>query len=108
MANTASQFVGSIPANYDRGLGPHIFADFGADIARRAAAASPKRVLEIAAGTGIVTRMLRDELDAGSRLVATDLNPPMPEVAKGKFKTGENITFKAGRRPESSVYGRQL
>jgi SAM-dependent methyltransferase len=93
MANTASQFVGNIPANYDRGLGPHIFADFGADIARRAAAPSPKRVLEIAAGTGIVTRMLRDALHAGSRLVATDLNPPMLEVAKGKFKPGENITF---------------
>ena len=36
MTENASQFVGSIPENYDRGLGPNIFEDYGADIARRA------------------------------------------------------------------------
>ena len=55
MRDQASQFVGSIPANYDKGLGPHIFVDYAADLARRVAAAKPARVLEIAAGTGIVT-----------------------------------------------------
>jgi len=49
--------------------------------ARRAAACNPARVLETAAGTGIVTRQLRDHLPAGVHLTATDLNPPMIEVA---------------------------
>jgi len=56
MTDQAAQFVGSIPENYDRGLGPHVFIDYAADLARRVASPSPSRVLELAAGTGIVTR----------------------------------------------------
>jgi len=58
VSNDAS-FVGSIPEHYDRSLGPVVFIDFAADIARRVAACGPARVLETAAGTGIVTRQLR-------------------------------------------------
>jgi predicted O-methyltransferase YrrM len=79
-------FVGSIPQHYDQGLGPVIFADYAADIARRAAAYNPKRVLETAAGTGIVTRQLRDALPSGTRLTATDLHTPMLEVARANFR----------------------
>jgi SAM-dependent methyltransferase len=86
-------FVGSIPQHYDQGLGPMIFVDYAADIARRTAAGNPKRVLETAAGTGIVTRALRDALAADARLTATDLNPPMLEIAKGKFRSGEAVEF---------------
>jgi ubiquinone/menaquinone biosynthesis C-methylase UbiE len=71
---TAEQFTGAIPDHYDRALGPVIFADYAADIARRAVASSPARVLETAAGTGIVTRHLRDLLPVESKLTATDLN----------------------------------
>jgi ubiquinone/menaquinone biosynthesis C-methylase UbiE len=92
MSNDAA-FTGSIPQHYDQGLGPMIFVDYAADIARRAAAGSPKRVLETAAGTGIVTRQLRDALPAGSHLTATDLNPPMLEIARAKFRTGEQVEF---------------
>ena len=48
----AASFIGNIPQHYDRGLGPIIFADYAADIARRVAALKPARVLETAAGTG--------------------------------------------------------
>jgi ubiquinone/menaquinone biosynthesis C-methylase UbiE len=74
MDNNAAAFVGSIPEHYDRGLGPLIFVDYAADMARRAAAGNPSRVLETAAGTGIVTRALRDALPADTALTATDLN----------------------------------
>jgi ubiquinone/menaquinone biosynthesis C-methylase UbiE len=93
MSNDAS-FVGSIPQYYDGGLGPVIFVDYAAEMARRAAVLKPKRVLETAAGTGIVTRHLRDMLPADASLTATDLNPPMLEVAKTKFKPGEAVEFK--------------
>jgi ubiquinone/menaquinone biosynthesis C-methylase UbiE len=86
-------FVGSIPQYYDTGLGPLIFVDYAADMARRVTAANPARVLEIAAGTGIVTRSLRDHLPAVARLTATDLNPPMLEIARGKFQSGEQVEF---------------
>jgi ubiquinone/menaquinone biosynthesis C-methylase UbiE len=77
LSDDQSAFVGSIPEHYDRNLGPIIFTDYAADIARRAAAGKPAKVLETAAGTGIVTRALRDHLPAGTRLTATDLNDPM-------------------------------
>jgi ubiquinone/menaquinone biosynthesis C-methylase UbiE len=93
MGSQSSQFIGSIPEHYDSGLGPHIFVDYAANLTRRVTATSPARVLEIAAGTGIVTRMLRDALPATTNLIASDLNPPMLDVARKKFKTHENISF---------------
>jgi ubiquinone/menaquinone biosynthesis C-methylase UbiE len=95
MKNDAAGFVGNIPQYYDRGLGPVIFVDYAADIARRTAAAKPSRVLETAAGTGIVTRALRDTLPAETSLVATDLNQPMLDIARFKFSDGEPVTFQA-------------
>jgi ubiquinone/menaquinone biosynthesis C-methylase UbiE len=92
MRNHAS-FIGNIPEHYDRGLGPIIFIDYAADIARRAVAGNPARVLETAAGTGIVTRQLRDRLPARARLTATDLNPPMLDVARKKFQPHEEVDF---------------
>ena len=73
MSDRASAFVGSIPTFYDEGLGPVFFAEFADDIARRVAAAAPARVLELATGTGIVTRRLRDLLPAHTEITATDL-----------------------------------
>ena len=93
MSNDAS-FVGNIPEHYDRCLVPISFVDYAADIARRAAAWSPARVLEIAAGTGVVTRQLRDLLPAGAHLTATDLNPPMLEIARAKFRPDEQVDFR--------------
>jgi len=93
MIEQAAHFAGTIPENYDSGLGPHLFVDFAADVARRAAATKPGRVLETAAGTGIVTRMLRDALPGSARLVASDLNPPMLAVARRKFGAAEKIEF---------------
>lgn len=90
---TAARFTGAIPDHYERALGPVIFADYAADIARRVAASSPERVLETAAGTGIVTRHLRNLLPTGSRLTATDLNEAMLDIARAKFRPGEQVTF---------------
>ena len=94
MSHQAASFVGSIPDYYDKCLGPVLFVDFGSDIARRAAASNPARVLETAAGTGIVTRLLRDVLSPSAHLTATDLNAPMLEVARKKFRPGEQIDLR--------------
>ena len=56
MAKNDHQFTGGIPGNYDSGLGPFLFQDFAVEMAGRAAALAPMSVLEIAAGTGIVSR----------------------------------------------------
>jgi ubiquinone/menaquinone biosynthesis C-methylase UbiE len=93
VSDRATDFTGNIPQFYDHGLGPVFFTDFADDIARRAASSAPMRVLELAAGTGIVTRRLRDLLPREARLVATDLNPPMLEVARRKFHSDEMVEF---------------
>ncbi|MEJ2089433.1 MAG: class I SAM-dependent methyltransferase [Gammaproteobacteria bacterium] len=90
---SSSNFVGSIPENYDKGLGPHIFAPYADDLAARVATRKPGSVLELAAGTGIVTRRIRDLLRPDCHLVASDLNQPMLEVARGKFDPSERVTF---------------
>lgn len=74
-------FAGSIPENYDRYMVPLIFAPFAADLARRAAALMPIDVLEIAAGTGAVTREMIPRLLPAAHYVVTDLNQPMLDFA---------------------------
>jgi SAM-dependent methyltransferase len=89
----AATFTGTIPIDYDKCLGPMIFVDYAADIAQRAAHHHPARVLETAAGTGIVTRALRDLLPAGATLTATDLSAAMLAIARRKFRAEEGVDF---------------
>jgi len=88
-----AQTAQDMPLFYDQGLGPVYFADFAEEIARRAAAAAPLQVLEVAAGTGIVSRRLRDFLPAEAHLVVTDLNSAMLDVARAKFGSEEGVDF---------------
>ena len=74
------EFSGSIPEAYDRYLGPLLFEWSAQDMAVRVAAFSPRRVLEIAAGTGILTRHLAANLD-GAEIIATDLSEAMLDYA---------------------------
>ena len=78
-----SQFTGSIPALYDRCLGPMLFRPYAQDIAARAAALGPGRILETAAGTGIVTEALAGALPE-AEIVATDLNQAMLDIAAAR------------------------
>jgi ubiquinone/menaquinone biosynthesis C-methylase UbiE len=94
MSDEATRFEGGIPENYDRGLGPIFFADYADHTARLVAGYAPLRVLETGAGTGIVTRRLRDLLPVTTRLIATDLNPPMLEIARRKFRSDELVEFR--------------
>ena len=86
-------FQGAIPENYDRYLGPVMFVPWAEDLVLRLAGAKYERVLEIACGTGIVSRRLRDALPATTEIIATDLNPDMFEFAKRKFRKDEKITW---------------
>lgn len=74
-------FAGPVPALYDTYLVPLIFAPYAHDLAQRLAARSPSRVLEIAAGTGAVTRALASALPEQAAIVATDLNQAMLDQA---------------------------
>jgi ubiquinone/menaquinone biosynthesis C-methylase UbiE len=74
-----------MPRVYDLCLGGAVFAPYGADLARRAAFLTPQRVLELAAGTGIVTIALVSALPS-AEIVATDLNASMVDYAAAKVQ----------------------
>ncbi|MGZ5195566.1 MAG: class I SAM-dependent methyltransferase [Ramlibacter sp.] len=74
-------FAGSIPKLYEEVLVPLIFEPYAKDLAQRLAPRAPTRVLEIAAGTGVVTRKLAAALPPATPIVATDLNQGMLDIA---------------------------
>ena len=86
-------YVGAIPTHYHEGIGPFLFEPFAQLTAERVRAFGPRRVLETAAGTGIVTRRLRAALAADARLVATDLNEPMLSIARRALGPEADVRF---------------
>ncbi len=78
---TDKTFSGSIPTAYETFMVPLIFEPYAADLAERLISRAPARVLELAAGTGVVTRHLASVLPPNTAIVATDLNQPMLDLA---------------------------
>lgn len=93
MAEADKVFAGSIPQFYDTLMVPLIFQTYAADMAERVAACAPEAVLETAAGSGVVTRLLAPKLEASARYVVTDLNQPMLDYAAGKQAADSRITW---------------
>jgi len=81
MSDIDKIFGGSIPKLYDEYLVPLIFEPYAADLVNRLRSRSLSRVLEIAAGTGVVTRALASGLVEDVSIVATDLNQAMLDHA---------------------------
>ena len=79
--DTDTLFGGSVAQVYDTYLVPLIFEPYAVDLAGRVASRHPKGVLEIAAGTGVVTRAMSAALPDNAAIVATDLNQPMLDRA---------------------------
>ena len=97
-------FTGSVAQFYERYMVPLIFEPYAADLARRVAQAAPRRVLELAAGTGVVTRQLAAMLEASSEIVATDLNPG-DDRGGGAHRDRPARGMAAGRRDAAAVRG---
>ncbi len=74
------RFSGAIPENYERYMVPLLFQPYADELAKRTAALQPKRILETAAGTGVVTHALSAALP-DAKITATDLNQAMLDVA---------------------------
>jgi SAM-dependent methyltransferase len=86
MSSTDAAFAGSIPALYEQYLGPLLFEPFAEDMAARLSDITQGRVLETAAGTGIVTRALAKTLPQQVEIIATDLNQAMLDLAQTKLQ----------------------
>jgi ubiquinone/menaquinone biosynthesis C-methylase UbiE len=81
MSEADKAFTDSIAEIYDTRLVPLMFEHYAADLARRTAALGPDSLVEIAAGSGVVSRAVAPVLGQDVRYVVTDLNPPMLDRA---------------------------
>lgn len=86
MADRNANFAGSIPEIYDRCLGPFLFEPSANEFVRRTKWNERTEVLELAAGTGILTRHLRSSLPPGCRFTASDLNGDMLGIARARYR----------------------
>jgi hypothetical protein len=90
MADT-DVFKHSTPSLYDRFMGPLLFDPYAKYVAERVALLQPERILETAAGTGIVTRAVTEAVPEAT-MVATDINPALVDFA-AKHVQSERVTF---------------
>jgi ubiquinone/menaquinone biosynthesis C-methylase UbiE len=97
-------FKHSTPLLYDRFMGPLLFEPYARHVAERVGRLRPSRILETAAGTGIVTRALRDAAP-GATIVATDINPGVVGFAAERVQServelqiadAQNLPFEDG------------
>lgn len=93
MAEQPVAFAGSIPEFYERHLRFAFFEPYAEDLAARAAGAEGD-FLELACGTGILTRQLLARLGPGARLTATDVNPPMIEEARRRVPEDPRVAWR--------------
>lgn len=85
------RFAHSAPVLYDRYMGPLLFESCAEVLAARCAALAPKRILETAAGTGIVTRAIHQAITS-AQIVSTDINPTMLDFAAQTLQSA-NVSF---------------
>jgi SAM-dependent methyltransferase len=74
-------FAGSVPTIYESYLVPLVFEPYAAALVNQLAGRPLRRVLETAAGTGVLTRTLTSVLPESVAIVATDRNQPMLDYA---------------------------
>ncbi|KAA0700670.1 class I SAM-dependent methyltransferase [Neorhizobium sp. P12A] len=93
MTAAEKAFAGPIPEIYDRLLVPLIFEPYARHLAERVEKLKPQSLLEVAAGTGAVTRALALRLDEKVRILASDLNQPMIDFARSRQGNNGRITW---------------
>jgi SAM-dependent methyltransferase len=77
-------YGGSLPTIYQKYLVPLIFEPYAADLVSRLKTRSLGRILELAAGTGVVTRAMAAGLPDTVSILATDLNQAMLDEARAR------------------------
>jgi SAM-dependent methyltransferase len=93
MAKEIKRFTGTIPENYQRYLVPLLFDPYARHLVEVMTPVDEGAVLELACGTGALSRLLRRHLPDDVRLVATDVAPGMLEIAKRELGSIAGLEF---------------
>jgi ubiquinone/menaquinone biosynthesis C-methylase UbiE len=89
---TPIAFSGSIPKNYDAFLGPLFFELYAIDLASRIKKLQPSNILELASGTGRLTKLLPAVASKSASVIASDINPAMVSFGQ-KEVNAENVKW---------------
>jgi len=79
---SAVQFSGSAPENYEKYFVPSIAAPVAEDLIAAASIKPGERVLDVACGTGVVTRLAAKKVGGAGSIAGLDMNPGMLSVAR--------------------------
>lgn len=93
MTKEIMRFTGNMPENYQRYLVPLLFEPYARHLVEVLHMIEEDSVLELACGTGALSRLLRGHLPDNVRLVATDIAPGMIEIAKRELGCVEGLEF---------------
>ncbi len=78
------QLSGNAPDAYERHIVPALFMPWARSLVETAALRPGERVLDVACGTGVVTRLAAKRVGAGGKVVGLDLNAGMLAVARSR------------------------
>ncbi|MBK7903668.1 MAG: hypothetical protein IPJ97_12535 [Proteobacteria bacterium] len=85
-------FAGPVPDIYERYMVPLMFEPYARNLVAHVKDSTPERVLELAAGTGVLTRaLLATSLPATVTIMATDLNPQMLVQAQASARPVQSV-----------------
>jgi len=89
MIDQNARFEGSIPGVYERCMVPVFFVPYARNLAASLDLGEGAQILELACGTGVLTRTLLSSARRPFSLTATDLNDAMLELAKQQVPDGD-------------------
>jgi ubiquinone/menaquinone biosynthesis C-methylase UbiE len=81
-------FSASAPENYEKYFVPAIAAPIAADLMEAASIQPGESVLDVACGTGVVTRLAAERVGGAGRVVGLDVSPAMLAVARSRAPRG--------------------
>ena len=81
------------PENYERYFVPAIGAPVAKDLIEVAALQKGERVLDVACGTGVVTRLAAERVGDSGSVAGSDINPGMLAVARASVPPDSSIKF---------------
>jgi ubiquinone/menaquinone biosynthesis C-methylase UbiE len=86
------QFSGNAPENYERYFVPRIGRPMAEELINRAGLRSGERVLDVACGTGVITRLAKEKVGPGN-VTGLDVTPGMLDVARQATPPEMGITW---------------
>ena len=100
------QLAGNRPKIYEKVMVPLWFGRWAEALVDKVSLGTSERVLDVACGTGVTTRLVKSKVGPSGKVVELDINAPMLAKAKDLVASADaTIRRAADRDPELSGIG---